>query len=130
MSDMHFREPNQVKWQGSRPGHNGTQVHLSQECVAIVPTSFYTVPAGKTLFITYAFMAVANPIASSNFLAIYTAVPALYRFIFKGYNAINTAGAACIANFWPPIEVPAGFHLYYSQTFNCLLSYVIHGWVE
>ena len=130
MSDMMFREPNQVKWMGSRPGHNGTQVLLSDTVAAVVPTGFYTVPAGKTLFITSAFLNITNPVAVSYYLAIFNAVPALDQYLINTYYTAGQQIVPVQANYWPPIEVEAGYHLYYRQGVNALLTYTIHGWVE
>jgi len=50
MSLMNFREPNQVKWVGVRPAHNGTQI--AKQATAIDQTTvLHTVTSGKTLFI-------------------------------------------------------------------------------
>ena len=130
MSDMHFREDNEVKWQGVRPGHNGTQVLLSAQVAAVVPTSFYTVPVGQTLFITNIFMGRGSNPISGVFLAIYTAVPALHQYLaLNNWQAVPYRAQISKA-YWPPIEVAAGYHLYYSQSANCGLTYVVHGWGE
>ena len=130
MSDMHFRAPNQAKWMGTRPGHNGVQVFLGAEVALVVPTSFYTVPAGQTLYLTFAFLGRANPIAANLSLSVYDDTPVLWQHIFHTHMLLNDPSPPHIASFWPPIEIPAGYHLYYNQNVNALLSYCIHGWVE
>jgi len=56
MALMKFREANQVKWVGVRPGHNGTFVSAQGMCDAVAWVTFYTVPANKWLFITHSFL--------------------------------------------------------------------------
>ena len=130
MSDMMFREPNQVKWMGSRPGHNGTQVLVDGTFLLLVPTVFYTVPVGQTLHITNMLLSRGQFVATFAYIAIYDDVPALSSIIFPVLWAIAPQGNPIINSYWPPIEVPAGYHLYISQTVNCQLVYVVHGWVE
>ena len=48
MATVH-REPNQVKWVGVRPGHNGEQVLI--DINSAVNAILYTVPANKLLFL-------------------------------------------------------------------------------
>jgi len=47
-----FREPNQVKWVGVLPGHNGEQV-IAQAVADNSTVIAYTVPAGKILLLSH-----------------------------------------------------------------------------
>ena len=130
MSDMHFREPNQVKWQGSRPGHNGDQV-LEDGSVSNGELAIYTVPAGQRAFITgITFHSDASGGAGSGAIRIYNAVPALVCNLFyttqRDAGPINDTG-----NFWPPIELPAAWSIRVWSNNAVITAYgAIHGWVE
>jgi len=50
MALMKFREPNQVKWVGVRPGHNGTQIIRSQGADNAT-VELYLVPVGQTFYL-------------------------------------------------------------------------------
>ena len=130
MSDMHFREPNQVKWMGTRPGHNGEQVienNTANNATAIV----YTVPAGKTLFLTTAVLAGFGTAASiNNFGSIYDSTPAQWREIGR-LPVFANGGTAYAASFNPPLEVPTGYTVRItSGVASCWAYLTIHGWVE
>jgi len=127
---MDFREPNQVNWQGVRPGHNGVQVLISGIRLAIGAVGVYQVPAGNTLFLTCATLGVGNQIASALNLSIYNAVPAIVQSLMGGYQAPGHNFAPAVANYWPPIEIPASFWLYVNESGLCALTYLFHGWVE
>ena len=76
MALMTFREPNQVKWVGSRPGHNGTQIFGYALATNAVATCYFA-PAGKAGYIYGLDLAAssgANPGLAS--LQIWDAVPA------------------------------------------------------
>ena len=130
MSAMSYREPNQVKWVGIRPGHNGTQVAIGQ--VAVNATNIiYTVTAGKTFYLSH---------AQLNFYAVLAAITFLL-YVRDGadvgqYNIISlaSAGAGHLASpcvFYPPIEIPAGWDIVVSSNSLSGNAYAfIHGWEE
>ena len=130
MSDIHFREPNQVKWQGSRPGHNGTQVLVSLQSAVTPLDLMYTVPAGQTLFLTYAAGFPNVNAANLIKLQIYTDGAVLWYQIAGAYSFAAQAMTGFTCTFNPPIEVPSGYTIQkYSSGANiCTAS--IHGWVE
>ena len=130
MALMKFREPNQVQWQGVRPGHNGTQVLESFSTALVVPTPFYTVPAGKTFFLTYAGLFQSINITGRLILDIYTDAPAYWRRLLTGLSLLNQISLAINVSYWPPIEVPAGYIFYVEQSAIAGVLAVIHGWVE
>jgi len=130
MSDMHFREPNQVKWQGSRPGHNGTQVLESFTTVAIATTPFYTVPVGHTLFLTNVAVSSSINVSSVLWVNIHTDAPAFWRTLLVGETIINADRMALVNQYWPPVEIPSGYIIYVHQTVNVNIRITIHGWYE
>lgn len=52
MAIMKFREPNQVKWQGMRPGHNGTQI-IGYKAIINNIADVYVATGVKVAEITY-----------------------------------------------------------------------------
>ena len=130
MSDMHFREPNQVKWQGSRPGHNGTQINVGLNINAIGATDVYEVPAGETAFITLLSLSHADNVNCSFWIRIYDAVPALYRNLWCGYHFLNFPTVTGQLKYWPPLEIPAGYFITFRQSVNADMFAHVHGWSE
>ena len=130
MSDMHFREPNQVKWQGSRPGHNGTQV--SETGTANTATvDLYTVPAGLVFhFCGWVFLSWGVGFGDGAHLWIWTTVALDRREINRGVHAAND-GFTVVKSYWPPLEVPTGAIIrLISDNVNSVCFASIHGWVE
>ena len=127
---MDFREPNQVKWVGARPGHNGTQVLAGVRTAVLNWTILYTVPAGKTLFLTHTFLSSSNAISSTILMAVYDTTPVLWQYLLGNYSQTNTSTPPTIANYWPPIEIPTGYTVQIYQVIDCGLMGTIHGWEE
>ena len=106
MATVH-REPNQVKWIGVRPGHNG--IEILESCEAAGATvNIYQVPADKLLLLfgwSFNLSATAPGVGD---LSIWTAVPARHKYLSRGSAPTN---AACYdsRDLVVPIEVAAGF---------------------
>lgn len=130
MGMMGYREANQVNWFGSRPGHNGTQVFAFLQDNLLADTPFYTVPAGETLFLTYAFIGARQAVVTILGVNIYTAVPGLWQWLCQYRNEVGSGNRCISQNFWPPIEVPAGYTIRKSSTAACDSAAIIHGWAE
>ena len=124
-----FREPNQVKWIGVRPGHNGEQVLEGFIAGAINFTAIYTVPANKMFMMTYAALSNTLNIGGNAYLCIYDDTPAIWRVLFGRLNIVNVPGRGCIATFNPPIELPEGYsvRVYQSALIGTIGS--VHGFV-
>ncbi len=130
MALMKYREGNRVKWQGSRPAHNGEQV-LEQASVNNATGILYTVPVGKILYLVHWWHGfyVGGVNGDSN-MAIYDEVPALYRWIsyLTGIagQSLNFSSSPFI-----PIEVPADYSI---RATNAAATHWtrcgIFGWVE
>ena len=130
MSDMYFREPNQVKWMGSRPGHNGTQVLEYSNSAVLNWVPIYTVPAGETFYMTFMSFTWQLSVNDIWAVAIYNAVPAVWRYICLGRGVLTAGSLGWHESFWPPIEIPDGYHIYRYQAVNIAPCLCIHGWVE
>jgi len=130
MALMKFRESNQVRWQGSRPGHNGTQVLENGATALLVPTSFYTVTALKTFYLTHAVLYNSINLTTNIYLDIYDTTPVFWRRLLGGRPFLNAANVSINASYWPPIEVPTGYFFYLFQAANAGIAAVIAGWEE
>ena len=130
MSDMHFREPNQVKWLGSRPGHNGTQVLAGVQTAVVGWTILYTVLAGETFFLTFASLGNFNNLSASLSMAIYDDGGVIDQYLGGYFTVAGQVGGGFVANFWPPIELAAAFSVRAHQLANCGMIAAVHGWAE
>ena len=109
MATVH-REPNQVKWIGVRPGHNGEQI-IKNALANNATVEIYEVPADKLLFIFGYFVSITAVVNVAGYLEIYTAVPALESTLYvagarAGYSisVVHSFGNV-------PIEVAAGYFI-------------------
>ena len=130
MSDMHFREPNQVKWMGSRPGHNGVQVLENLEAAVAGHTTIYTVPVGSTLFLAYVHISSQSNSAAIRGISIYTGGGVLHRWLAGSYDLATYFLQGINEHFWPPIEVPAGYTIRAYSSGAVVYLATIHGWAE
>ena len=123
-----FREPNQVKWIGVRPGHNGVQI-LAFDDIANGAVALYTVGADKMGFITTVAISAGASLAAFGYIDYWNAVPATVgRFAtLRGTGGPYDASAQ--VNFWPPLEMVEGFSI---RLFSSLAGYtvfgMVHGW--
>ena len=130
MSAMAFREPNQVKWVGIRPGHNGSQVFKYASATNGV-TIVHTVTAGKTLYlVTASIMSLSNQ-ASNGFIGVRNGAD-----VDQGYlcHVIGAALGGYPSPLWysmPPLELPAGWDVYVqSGAAGFTAIGTIFGWEE
>ena len=122
MATVH-REPNQVKWIGVRPGHNGEQVLINIDFNA--NQSLYTVGAGKLLLIFSWQVTMAANTAGLASLELRTAVPAVYYCLAYLRGALAHSGPSVSNTLWVPIEVPATYEIY--LTTNQQIEGGVHG---
>ena len=130
MALMKFREPNQVRWQGVRPAHNGTQVweHKDADNVTI---PIYTVPAGQVLYLCHASLSFLAIAAGGYALFVRDLLDAYYHGFIEGVQIAATDGLFVSDAYCPPIEVPAGFDIVvWSGAAGLNVRGTIHGWVE
>ena len=130
LTDLNYYEPNQVKWQGSRPGRNGQQVFVNLEQIGVGELPFYTVPAGSTLFITAFHYSLYRAAVFSASIRIYNAVPALVGdFMVKRLNsAVDIFGDIA---YYYPFELAAGYALRLNvDVALCRFNVSMIGWIE
>ena len=130
MALMTFREPNQARWQGVRPGHRGTQVTKSGEA-SNATVVVYTVTAGKVFYLTHytasAFLSVNGDCVFFVTNAIDVVKYDLTKLTFRPlYGSPVVSGS-----FNPPLEIAAGWKIkVLSAAVNCYAHLFINGWEE
>jgi len=130
MSLMDFREPNQVKWVGVRPGHNGEQVAESYVGGAGVDYELYEVPAGKTFYLCN-YIAHFNRNAWGDQSTFYIRDDGDVNWLLLAGNVgVPDAGPHCLNFGLHPLEVPAEYDFYVVAGANTYSWVMIHGWVE
>ena len=101
-----FREQNQVKWIGVRPGHNGEQAFGINNCVN-VRAVVYTVPADKIFLWTGYAATMSGTVTGNGDIEMWSAAPALTRVFISMYYQIGTS-FGLTNDFSIPIELIAG----------------------
>lgn len=130
MALMDFREHDELKWLGVRPAHHGEQVLTQIETATIGHVIIYTVPAGKTLFLTYIFIGNATDDTAQYGISIFDSAPAFTNFLVMARVRTPYFGISLPCNFWPPIELEEGFSVRtYCHIARNRIS-TIHGWIE
>jgi len=130
MAAMAFREPNQVKWMGIRPGRNGTQIANSSSANNST-TVMWTVSAGKTGFLTYfSFSWRFTATGQTVWLVVRNAADVeQYSLILVASGAGDQGANSCAFAF--PIEIPAGYDIaVVSDTAGAAAKATIIGWEE
>jgi len=130
MSLMTFREPNQARWVGTRPGHRGGQLfdddyRLNDAFV------FYTVPAGKTLFLcSLAWEYAHNDNDRDLYIKLRNTVPAIVYYFVRTRVRIYNWNLYGNQTFWPPFEILAGYSIEADASAGGRLHTSIFGWEE
>ena len=130
MSAMLYREPNQVKWVGIRPGHNGTQV-IASSAANNSTVILYTVTAGKVFYLSYANLVMyARNFSLTVALSVRNAADVLqYSIATMASGDLGHLSLPVILN--PPLEIPAGWDVVVSSNDALCNAYAfIHGWEE
>jgi len=103
---------------------------LEYATTANVLVTIYTVPAGKTLFLTNLHAHVYFGVATTASVMIYDGTPALWRNLAVIVSFANTAFPTPLA-YWPPVEIPAGYSVrILTGAAGCIMYVTLHGWVE
>ncbi len=127
---VNFREPNQVRWIGFRPGHNGTQV-TKQGAANNTTTIVHTVTAGKVLYLvdwTVGWESLA--LGSWCALRVRNAADVLAFDIWTMPTRAVLNGGLAVAYIYP-IEIPAGYDVVVAAANGNVSIYgFIHGWED
>ena len=130
MSLMKFREPNRVRWQGSRPAHDGTQI-IGYNFATNDNAAVYTALAGETAFVHYmdlTWTAGANPGKAR--LQVWNAVPAVVSTIMDNQVLATSVGGKVVSLTYP-LELIEGWSIRVVSTALLLRADgCILGWVE
>lgn len=130
MALMKWRELNQVKWVGVRPGHNGTQV-LKENYVSNATLVLHTVTAGKTLYLCSAY---ASYYISATGIIGRLFVRDVADFTVYSFSICNSGALGQMEStpsYNPPIEIPAGYDIcLISGAASMVIRAGIHGWEE
>lgn len=130
MAMMHFREPNQVKWVGVRPGHNGEQI-IKQTNVANGTVVVYTVTVGKTLYLCTAELAYVAVGAARAELWVESGGGVYLAGLLMLVGQAAVVGDPHIITFWPPLEVPSQYVIKLRSWAAAPQVYgMIYGWEE
>jgi len=127
---MRWREANRARWVGIRPAHEGTQVFGNGEtnnATAII----YTVPVGKTFYLT-GFHASVSPIAGGfGWLAVFNAAAVQQLLLYTMSAACAGLGFGVAVGLTFPLELAAGESLrIYSSALNFYVHGSVWGWLE
>jgi len=130
MALMKFREPNQAKWSGSRPAHNGTQI-LKYVNADNSVAKIHTANAGVTFYLTHVGITYRALAVGRAELFIADDGDVTQATIF---SIITTAAGWSIgqtAAFWPPVEMGAGWYVAIgSNAAGLTVRGFCHGWEE
>lgn len=130
MSDVEFRENNQVKWVGVRPAHGGEHLLVSA-FIANGTVTLYTVPSGKTLYLTFSTIMTGQLANGFMSLTLYNGAGVFQHYLHLA-NVSNSGGTSDTSdNYWPPIEIPENWTIRLVSSIAALTVHgTIHGWVE
>ena len=130
MALMGFREPNQVKWVGTRPAHRGTQITKS-DTAANATTILHTVTAGKVFYL-----------CGFTFCVYLSAAGIWTGLIVRDAGGVTQYHLANICSpivdsqvlsleFMVPLEIPSAYDVCtYSLGVTAISFAFIHGWEE
>ena len=130
MAKMTFREDNQVKRVGTRPGHEGTQVakyNRTTPALALI----HTVTAAKTFYLCSASLGSDQLAAGESYLAYRDAADLNTVIFLIDLSTATIPHPACVITFWPPLEIPALYDIYVASGAAGTRAYgFVFGWEE
>lgn len=130
MGLMTFREKNKVKWIGTRPGHRGTQV-IERKTANDGAVTIYTVPAGKVFHLCTSGIGFTTNIQGSGYTCVTKNDHAFLTDILRFYHHADTSMLGDSVNYWPPMELPAGYYItVVSDSAGLVVAGWVYGWVE
>lgn len=130
MALMKFREPNMVKWQGVRPGHNGTQVLVSGAVVGAQVLT-YQVTLGKTLFLVSTSLQARFPVVGWSTLDL-ADDGGIFQYLLEDLELITMVGFIPLQAhlYTPPIECPSQWQFFMTSSAGLNVRGGIFGWEE
>ena len=130
MSAMNFREPNQARWLGVRPAHNGEQL-VAYNITTNDDRSIYQVPSGKTAYITSMIITATSGSVGGNVQVNYTdSANNLIKRLVNHFFRV-TGNIAFSVSFNPPLELINQQRIRaYSNANDATITVFLHGWEE
>ena len=130
MALMRFRESNKMKWRGSRPAHDGTQVGgeaWTTDALEIV----YLTGAGETFYCHYVSMCARTLTPGDTaFVSLYDAGPLRVFHLIRMFFDVAGQMIHC-APFTFPVEVPSGWSIrVFSSAASIDATAEAIGWIE
>ena len=130
MALMKFREPNQVRWIGSRPAHNGTQVSEYRATNVAGITNLLPAQATQTQYITYFFISTEANGSNNVLMELRTPVPAIVWVLGVGRGLLAYKGEFASGSFWPPLEVLPTYTIDLELSGAVWCAAGVLGWIE
>ena len=121
MATVH-REPNQVKWIGVRPGHNGEQVLVAIDTAVNVVV--YTVAADTLLFLYDWHYGGNRNLAFGSILQIFDDGDNVNATIGYITSDASNPGTNMAQNLWVPIELVEGWYI------KAITTQQVHGYIH
>lgn len=110
MALIKYREPNQAKWRGVRPAHNGTRVHFWGYCNNNSVT-LYTVTTGKTLYLVSELIKVVWTTSAARLTYIVTDAADAMVWTFINDQVGGNSFALTARDREYPFEIPSGYKI-------------------
>jgi len=130
MALMTFREPNEVRWVGTRPGHRGTQIRKSETAnnTAVI---LHTVSDGFKFYLCDVSIGFNDTILGVAVILVRNIADVTVFQLLTMRTEAGKLMPAVAAQYWPPIEIPEKWDI-------CVASYSVglstvgfcHGWEE
>lgn len=109
MADVGYREPNQVKWYGWRPGIRGTHIIRAGRHQGLGDTDVYTISAGVTFFLTgFSYSINYSNVGSQGIIDIYDDAGLTWKRLWSMKQDATGELIGSLGLFFP-IEVPAAY---------------------
>jgi len=130
MAMMKFREKNDVRWVGTRPGHNGLQ--LIGNGAAIDDTvDVMQVDAGYVGYITEITISVDNRADGSVWVYWTDEANAIQKILFYTRTLATSPIIYCPIKYWPPLEIGDNHKIRCKSDQALLTIYAVaKGWEE
>lgn len=130
MAHSLFREPNQVKWVGIRPAHNGERI--TAEGIATNTTvDVYSIPIGKTLFLTWSSLSGRSNTSATLLLEVTDNLNNHLFTLHQGRTPSGGAGFDSDTALFYPIEIDGDNKIRVNSSSIALdATGAIYGWIE
>jgi len=130
MALMKFREPNQVRWQGVRPAHDGERFGAFVSLNGVGWNAVLPVHATMTRYVTYFYMGMPHNLVQRASLAVRNDVAAVIQQFGDWESVVANPGIWVCQSFWPPVEVPPNWTIDMNLSVAAWTRCGVLGWRE